>query len=116
MNVGFKREPVAWTAAIAAALNCAVGFGLNVTPAQMALLNTALGTIGGLIIRQNVYAPVTAEGAPIIVPGKPAPVDPETAVAHVGQVAPGPAWTEKDLLAEYSRKRKEVATEVHPES
>lgn len=109
MKINFKREPVAWVAAVHAVLALAAGFGVHITVQQMALVETALTTIGALIIRQNVYAPTDANGAPIIVAGKPAPVaDPE--ILHVESDTESPRlhqWTDEELMDEYLKRQKE---------
>ena len=81
MNISFKREPVVWIAAVHAILAVVAGFGIKITVEQMALVETALTTISALIIRQNVYAPTDANGAPVMIAGKPVPVNPE--ILHV---------------------------------
>lgn len=62
---GFKREPVAWIGAVKAILVCGMAFGLNMTGDQLGVLVVALEAIGGLLTRQNVYAPINSEGDPV---------------------------------------------------
>lgn len=50
----FGREPVMWLAAIQAILACAIGFGLNWTTEQMALVLAMTGAVLGLIARSAV--------------------------------------------------------------
>lgn len=72
MKFGFKREPVAWIAAIHAVLALIAGFGIwNITTEQLALVDAVLTAIAALIIRQNVYAPVDKKGNPILAPPSP---------------------------------------------
>jgi hypothetical protein len=59
----FGREPAAWLAAINAVLACAMGFGLDLTGEQMALIMTTAGTIIGLITRQSVVPSATIRDA-----------------------------------------------------
>jgi hypothetical protein len=50
----FNREPALILAAIAALVSLAVGFGLDITIEQAALINAAAAAIVGLIVRQKV--------------------------------------------------------------
>ncbi len=49
-----KSEPALILGAIAAVISVAVGFGLNITPEQVGLLNAAVAAVAAVIIRQNV--------------------------------------------------------------
>jgi len=50
----FNREPALVLAAIAAIVSLAIGFGVNVTTEQLALINAAAAAIVGLIVRSRV--------------------------------------------------------------
>lgn len=55
----FGREPAAIAAAIAIAINLAITFGLKLTAEQVALINTLVVAILGLVVRQ-VSTPTAA--------------------------------------------------------
>lgn len=57
----FGREPVAILAAVNAALALGVGFGLNVTSEQQALIGAAVSAVLALIARKAVTPNETAE-------------------------------------------------------
>jgi len=50
----FNREPALILAAVQACLAVAIGFGLDVTPEQLALILAATAAILGLITRSKV--------------------------------------------------------------
>jgi hypothetical protein len=54
MGTIFGREPVLFLAAVAAVLNLAVGFGLDVSAEQLALANTAVAAVVGFVARSQV--------------------------------------------------------------
>lgn len=58
----FKQEPAAWVGTIKAILVAGMAFGLNMTGDQLGVVVLALEAIGGLLIRQNVFAPVSKDG------------------------------------------------------
>jgi hypothetical protein len=60
----FKREPALLIGALNALLAVGVGFGLDVTPEQVGLINAAVAAVLAVVIRSNVYAPATVEGIP----------------------------------------------------
>lgn len=108
MNISFKREPVAWVFAIKAVLVVAISYGLKMTNEQLALVVVALEAIGGLIVRQNVYAPTNAAGQPVAMAEK----DPQNAQPK-SLVAPPPTPNtaldeiEKELIRKmHERERK----------
>lgn len=55
------REPALWMGFVNAALAVAVGFGLNVTPEQVGLINAAVAALLSLITRSQV-SPVSRGG------------------------------------------------------
>lgn len=64
------REPAAIAAVISIAINLALTFGLRLTAEQVALVNTLVVGILGLIVRQSVTptaAPVLKEGTTVTV-------------------------------------------------
>ncbi len=54
MNTLLGREPVLWLALVNAAIALGVGFGLPVTPAQMALIMTFSSAVLAFLTRQQV--------------------------------------------------------------
>ncbi len=50
----FNREPALVLAAIAAIVSLAIGFGVDVTTEQLALINAAAAAIVGLVVRSRV--------------------------------------------------------------
>lgn len=54
MKTLWGREPVMFLAVIQAALACAMGFGLTITPQQMALVMALAGSLLSLIARSQV--------------------------------------------------------------
>jgi len=58
----FKREPALILGALNALIAVAVGFGLDITPEQVGLVNAAVAAVLAVIVRANVYAPATVEG------------------------------------------------------
>jgi hypothetical protein len=50
----WNREPALTLAVVAAALNLAVGFGLPVSPEQVALLNALAVAVAGWVVRSRV--------------------------------------------------------------
>lgn len=50
----FNREPALVLAAIAAVVSLAIGFGVDITTEQLALINAAAAAIVGLIVRSKV--------------------------------------------------------------
>lgn len=54
----FGREPVMYLALVQSALALGVGFGLNVTPEQIALILAFTSAVLGVVARQQV-SPVT---------------------------------------------------------
>lgn len=50
----FGREPAAIAAVIAIVINLAISFGLNLSVDQVALINTLVIGVLGLIVRQSV--------------------------------------------------------------
>ena len=67
MNLSFSREPAVWLGLIQAGLALGVGFGLHLTTEQMGLIMAFAATVGAVIVRANVYAPVDKAGDPIAV-------------------------------------------------
>jgi hypothetical protein len=57
-SVLFGREPALWLAVIQAALAMMIGFGLNLSNEQFALLMGLVGAVAGLVVRSRV-TPVT---------------------------------------------------------
>lgn len=57
----FNREPAAILGALGAIIALAVGFGLEITDEQVALVMAAVAAVIGLITRQSVYSPATVE-------------------------------------------------------
>lgn len=55
------REPVRILTAVNALLALAVGFGLNMTSAQQALIHAAVSALLGVLIRREVTPVITAE-------------------------------------------------------
>lgn len=51
-----QSEPALILGAINAALAVAVGFGLNITPQQVGLLNALAAAICAVIVRQSVWS------------------------------------------------------------
>jgi uncharacterized membrane protein len=49
-----NREPALVLAAIAAIVSLAIGFGVDVTTEQLALINAAAAAVVGLIVRSKV--------------------------------------------------------------
>jgi hypothetical protein len=50
----WNREPALVVAAVNALIALAVGFGLDITPEQVALLNAAVAAVLGFITRSQV--------------------------------------------------------------
>lgn len=50
----FGREPILFLALIATGLNLGVGFGLPVSSAQLALINTFVAAVVGFVARRKV--------------------------------------------------------------
>lgn len=61
-NWSFKREPAAWVNLIEVGLTAAAAFGLNLTPAQIVAVLGVVKVIGTLVVRDNVFAPVSKDG------------------------------------------------------
>ena len=61
MGTIFGREPALILGAVQALLALAVGFGLQVTPEQMALILAASAAVFAVITRQNV-TPTAPQG------------------------------------------------------
>jgi len=59
-----NREPAMIMAAIQAVLALFVGFGLDITPEQVALILGAVAAVFGVIVRQNV-SPVRQKVTPV---------------------------------------------------
>ncbi len=53
------REPAAIAAVVAIAINLAISFGLNLTVEQVALINTLVVAVLGLLVRQ-VSTPINS--------------------------------------------------------
>lgn len=53
-NMLFNREPALVLAAISAIVSLAVGFGVNVSTEQLALINVAAAAVVGVIVRSKV--------------------------------------------------------------
>ena len=53
-NMIFNREPALVLAAIAAVVSLAIGFGVDITIEQFALINAAAAAIVGLVVRSKV--------------------------------------------------------------
>jgi hypothetical protein len=58
-----KREPVLWIALVNAVLAVAVGFGLDIDPEQVGLINAAVAAVLAFIARQQV-TPVSSVQPP----------------------------------------------------
>ncbi len=54
MGKVFGREPALFLGAVAAIITLAVGFGLNVTPEQVALINLAVVAVTSFAVRSQV--------------------------------------------------------------
>jgi hypothetical protein len=68
MNLSFSREPALWLGVAQAILGLIIGFGVHITTEQAGLIMAVAAAIAAVIVRQNVYAPVDKDGAPIEVP------------------------------------------------
>ncbi len=81
------REPAAWAAVLAIAVNLAVSFGLRLTIDQIAMINALMSAVLGLLVRQNVTptaAPKLPLGTPVLVEGTGDEPPPDAAVLSVG--------------------------------
>lgn len=61
-SIAFSHEPAMWLAAIQALIGLIVGFGVPLTSEQVGLIMAFCAAIGGLIVRQKVFAPTSKEG------------------------------------------------------
>ena len=61
--LAFSQEPVAWMGAIQAGVALAMGFGLNITSVQQALIQTFVAAVLTVVLRTQV-TPVTPAAPP----------------------------------------------------
>lgn len=61
--LSFSQEPVAWMGLIQSGVALAMGFGLNVTSVQQALIQTFVAAVLTVILRTQV-TPVTPAAPP----------------------------------------------------
>ena len=59
MGTLWGREPALILTAVNAILALLVGFGLNLTPEQQALIYAAISAVLGVVVRQQVTSPAT---------------------------------------------------------
>ncbi len=81
------REPAAWAAVLAIAVNLAVSFGLRLDSDQIAMINALVVAVLALLVRQNVTptaSPRLPIGTPVLVEGTDDSPPPDAAVRAVG--------------------------------
>lgn len=55
------REPALILAVVAAALNLAIGFGLDLTGEQVSLITALIAAVIGVVIRRQVWSPASVQ-------------------------------------------------------
>jgi hypothetical protein len=61
--MSFSREPALYLALLQAIIGLVVGFGVNLTNEQMGMIMAVAAAIAAVIVRQNVFAPTSKDGA-----------------------------------------------------